>query len=187
MRARFRIFVGLLALLGLFALSPAGPAGAQPEVSPPPPVLSLLLTNNNPAAGETFGACAPAGTFAPGSAVRVLLGGNEIGTVTADATGGVCAEVEIPCDFPAGATRLEFVGTAPDGAPRTLGADVNVQPGTCPAEGAAGAGRARGTGLPRTGDASTAPLTAAGVGLVLIGAFAVAAARRRRTAQSIGS
>ena len=184
MRARFRIFVGLLAVFGLFALSPAAPAGAQ-EVSPPPAVLSLLLTNNNPAQGETFGACAPAGTFAPGSPVRILIGGNEIGTVTADATGGVCAEIEVPCDAPTGAVRLEFVGTGPDGAPRTLGADVNVQPGTCP-EGAAGAGRARAAaGLPRTGNASTAPLTAAGVGLVLIGAFAVAAARRRRTAQAI--
>jgi LPXTG-motif cell wall-anchored protein len=56
--------------------------------------------------------------------------------------------------------------------------------------GQGGGGQARGGGgraLPRTGNASTAPLAAAGVGLVLIGAFAVTAARRRRTAQAIDS
>ena len=41
-----------------------------------------------------------------------------------------------------------------------------------------------GGNLPRTGSSSTAPLTAAGMGLVLIGAATAVTARRRRRAES---
>lgn len=64
---------------------------------------------------------------------------------------------------------------------------VTVQAGRA---GQAQAGRvavqgARKGGLAKTGNASVAPLTAAGAGLVVIGAIAVTAARRRRTAQAL--
>lgn len=111
------------------------------------------------------------------------------GPVVADATGFFRAVLPIPCDVEQGAHRL--VNREPDtGKVRSTAITVSGATGPCAGQVAGadgGAGGGRDGDLPRTGAASTLPLTAAGVGLVVIGAFAVAAARRRRAAQAAQS
>ncbi len=120
-----------------------------------------------------------------------------LGTGTADATGFFSLGFTVPCDAEDGGHTIVVQGTGVvDGA-----VNVTVN-GTNPAVCGRAAGvrdldeRGRQTGaarragggggaLPRTGSASSAPLAAAGVGLVLIGGVAVYFARRRRTLSSV--
>ncbi len=169
--------------LGLFLLAFTGVAGAQYTA-----VGGVSDANPNP--GETISFTGSG--FQPGSQVTVVLGNQTVRTVTADAQGNFVASVTIPCDFPAGPTTLQGTGTAAAGGTQTVTAAITVSGD--PVAACVGAGAAGGLprtdgalprtdgGLPRTGSASTTPLVAAGVGLILIGSVAVAAARRRRSA-----
>ncbi len=153
----------------------------------PPATTAPTVDNANPAPGEEVTIVAPPDTFAPGSEVSVVLGEELLARVNADAQGGLTARVTIPCETPPGPTTLGLIGTGPNGQPVTFSTAITVAEGECPGAGGAGGARGGGGALPRTGTASTTPLTAAGVGMVLIGAFAVATTRRRRSAQAIES
>ncbi len=118
-----------------------------------------------------------------------------LGSSVADDTGFYTFDFTVPCDVEDGDHRLDVAGTGVVPPTSVLfnvsgtntavcGEQASLDAGGFSQRGAAAGGR--GT-LPDTGNASTAPLTAAGVGLVLIGAFAVAATRRRRAAQATGS
>ncbi len=157
---------------------PIGPAGQQVDDTTP--------ARRQPVRGR--GCASPnarglRGTFA--SSPRVVF------TTDADANGLYTFSFVIPDDAEDGPHTLTTEGPGVvDGVTRffvsgTLGDDAGDggQGGGGQGRGGGGGGR----GLPRTGNTSTAPLTAAGVGLVLIGGFAVTAARRRRTAQAIDS
>ncbi len=184
MQLRKSTFLRLLGLcLGFFLVSFTGVANAQYQDTG-------VLSDSTVAPGEEV--VFSGGGFAPGSEVTIVLGGEVLGAVDADAQGNFVATVTIPCDFPAGPTTIEGRGANATGGTRTVTAALTVTEGECPAgaprqvaprgEARAQAGvRQVGRGLPETGQASTAPLVAAGVGLVLIGTVAVATARRRRT------
>lgn len=103
-----------------------------------------------------------------------------LGSATVDGAGGFSLAVTIPSDISLGAHTITASGTGANGLPANASAAVTVV-------GVEGGGVGATGPLPRTGTASTALLTAAGVGLVLIGAFATTAARRRRTAQATES
>lgn len=165
--------------LGLFLLAFTGVAGAQYATVGG-------VSDANPSPGETI--TFTGGGFQPGSQVTIVLGNQTVRTVTADAQGNFAASVTIPCDFPAGPTTLRGTGTAAGGGALTVTANITVSGdpvGACVGADAGARGglpQTDGAGLPRTGSASTTPLVAAGVGLILIGSVAVAAARRRRSA-----
>lgn len=120
-----------------------------------------------------------------------------VSTSTSDDNGLYTFEFTVPRDAEDGPHTLTSTGPGVvDGVTRlVVSGDVGDDAGD--GDGGGGGGRGDGgqgrggggggRGLPRTGNTSTAPLTAAGVGLVLIGGFAVTAARRRRTAQAIDS
>lgn len=185
-----RTFLGVLGLcLGLFLISFTGVASAQYEA--PAQVSDATVERGQEIVFSGSG-------FAPGAEVAIVLGGEVVGTDQADAQGNFVTTVTIPCDFPAGDTTLQGTGANADGGTRTVTANLTVTGGECPpgaprqvaprgeARPQAGVGAVDRGGLPVTGQASTTPLVAAGVGLVLIGGVAVTAARRRRTAQAAG-
>ncbi len=142
------------------------------------------------------------GGFAPGSTVTIFFDGEEVGTELVDAQGNFAGTFIVGCETPAGTYTIEARGADATGGTRTVTATVTITEGECPdgaprrveprgeAQRQVGArqigGRGAGGGLPVTGQASTAPLVAAGVGLVLIGSVAVATARRRRTGGASG-
>lgn len=139
-----------------------------------------------PSVVEEGGAVDVTGCGTPGATETAVLTSHPqvLGSTTAGANGFFSASFFIPCGTEQGAHTLTV--SEPGGRTQSAALTVDGVTGSC--VGAGGVGRqARGGGgaLPRTGSASLAPLTAAGVGLVLIGGFAVAAARRRRTAQAI--
>jgi LPXTG-motif cell wall-anchored protein len=126
--------------------------------------LTESTTAAHPGDSVTVSGCG----FKVGSSVSIdfLSTPVHLATVTADANGGIGATVTIPANAAPGNHTIEATGVAPSGAPLVLSANITIL----------GAG----TPLPHTGSSSTAPLTAAGVGLVLIGGVAVVGARRRR-------
>jgi LPXTG-motif cell wall-anchored protein len=95
-----------------------------------------------------------------------------VASATAGADGGFEATFTVPASAAAGEHTVEATGVDPAGQPLVLSANVRV------------IGDGGGAGLPRTGSSSSAPLTAAGVGLVVLGAGAVFAARRRRATRA---
>jgi LPXTG-motif cell wall-anchored protein len=117
-----------------------------------------------------------------------------LGTTTADGTGAFFLGFTIPCDTEDGGHTLVVSGTGVvDGSAGLTVNGTNTavcgqsaavrdldragRQSTVARRAASGGGGA----LPRTGSASTAPLTAAGIGLVLIGSAAVVVTRRRRS------
>ena len=189
MRVHIRRAIALLGLVGLFALASTSVAVAQS-----PPTTTTTVAPGavvSPIDEDTVLITAPPGTFAPNTEVIVVVLGEEIARLKAGPSGELNATVDLPCVPGGGRESLSLIGADPaTGGQRILTGSVDLPvcpPGRAGAAGARG-GRPAGAGaLPRTGDASAAPLTAAGVGLVLIGAVAVAAARRRRTAQVVES
>lgn len=147
-----------------------------------------------PGAVEEGSAIDVTGCGTPGAVETFVLGSQLLGTTTAGANGFFSATLPIPCGTEQGAQTLTI--SEPGGRTQTAALTVDGVAQTCVGAGgldrprrAGGGGQAGGGGgaLPRTGSASLTPLAAAGVGMVLMGAFAVAAARRRRTAQAIES
>ena len=175
---------GALALVVSASLS--GIAGAQGYTGN---VTSLSLSTSTVPEGGTFEASGTTDT--PNTTVGFVLTSHpqNLGSTTSNASGAFRATLTVPCGTEQGAHTLTASG---GGASRSASLNVSGATGACAGDGAGrtgagGAGRAGGAALPRTGTASTAPLTAAGLGLVVLGAIAVAAARRRRSAQAIES
>lgn len=170
-----------IAVLALFALFPFQEATAQqaPANSSrcpqdqgagtsgqyPPRRGALQLSRSAARPGEpvTARGCG----FRPGSQVTLDFFSQpvQVGTATAGADGGFAITFNIPTSATAGEHTVEATGIDPAGQPRVLSANIQV---------------IGGADLPRTGSSSTTPLTAAGVGLVLLGTAAVYGARRRR-------
>jgi len=111
--------------------------------------------------------------FEPDSASSVYLCSTPVllGTVTADAAGNVAAAVTVPLGTALGAHTIAVVGRSAGGATRVSYAAINVV--------APGSGGGTTTGnLPTTGS-DPGRYLAAGSALVLLGAAAVAGARRQ--------
>jgi LPXTG-motif cell wall-anchored protein len=172
---------GALALLVSASLS--GIATAQVVDYPPGSGATIALSDAEVSPGQSL---TISGTgFLGGSDAAAQLN-PPLGSARVDGSGRFSLTATIPVDTSLGAHTITVSGIARDGVPVTRSAAVTVVAPGDGGTGGVGAGRG-GEALPRTGTASTTPLTAAGVGLVLIGAFAVATARRRRTAQAIDS
>jgi len=143
-----------------------------------------------PSVVEEGGVIQATGCGTPGATQTFVLTSHPqtLGTTVTGANGAFSASLPVPCGTEAG--RHTLTASEPNGRSQSAALTVDGVTGTC--VGAGGAARQAGSGsggggaLPRTGTASLAPLTAAGVGLVFIGAFAVTAARRR-SAQATGS
>jgi LPXTG-motif cell wall-anchored protein len=140
-------------------------AGTSGQYPPRRGGLQLSRSAGRPGTPVTARGCG----FRPGSQVTLdfLSQPVRVATATAGADGGFDATFNVPSSASVGEHTVEATGVDPTGEPRVLSAGFRV----------IGEG---GGDLPRTGSSSTAPLTAAGVGLVLLGAAAVYGARRRR-------
>jgi LPXTG-motif cell wall-anchored protein len=160
------------------------PADCAASGYPPTPGLGGLGVA--PSVVEEGGVIDVTGCGTPGATQTFVLT-STLGTTTTGANGFFSARLLIPCGTEQGAHTL--TASEPGGRSQSAALTVDGVAQSCVGAGGAArpAGRGGGGALPRTGTASLAPLTAAGVGLVLIGGFAVTAARRRRTAQAIES
>lgn len=167
----------------VFAGSFLGLAGDAVAQYPPGADTLTLSAANVPAGGvlEVSGTGA-----APNGQINFVLFSHPkpLGSATADAGGAFRAGLTIPCDAEQGGHTLSATG--PDYS-QSGSVTVSGTTGACATSvtttggGGGGGGTTGTTGtLPRTGSSSTAPLVAAGVGLVLIGSSTVVAARRRR-------
>lgn len=194
--------VGMAAALSLVGFSgvaeaQSSNAGANPSASPcapggpqyPPSNRRLEIDRNTvPRGGQFVGE----GCASPRSTVNFTMFSHPkpLGSVTADATGFFRASFAVPCDAEEGAHTVRTTGGLESSAAINVSGDA---PGLCGASaggvntgggttGGAGGGGGGSGSLPRTGSSSTAPLAAAGIGLVLIGAATAVTARRRRDA-----
>ena len=120
--------------------------------------------------------------FAPNSNVVITLESDPVnlGTFVADSAGRIAANVVVPADFPTGAHTLKLTGTDIAGAVLVLSTGITVASRIQVATTAAPV--ATTTSLPQTGSSITEPALIVGAGLILLGAVAVLAARRRRSA-----
>lgn len=148
--------------------------------SAPAPALVASPTNVFP--GDTI--AVNASGFAPGSNVVITLESDPVnlGTYVADSAGRIATNIVVPADFPAGNHTLRLTGTDIAGAivvlttGVTVGSRIQVPSTTVtPTTTAA-------TTLPRTGSSVTEPALLIGGALVLAGAGALVAARRRKAA-----
>lgn len=168
---KIRMISTLAGVVGLAALVLAGPAVAQY----PPAATTVTVSRTEVPAGGTVDV---SGTASPNSTVTFSLPARVLGTALTNTTGAFRAGVTIPCDV----TGAQTLSTTGPGINASTGLNIVGSTVAC----AAGTETARTTGdLPRTGSSSTAPLAAAGIGLVLIGAATAVTARRRRAADSI--
>lgn len=173
---------GLLLPLTILGLS--GVAEAQTTGQYPPRARVLAVDRSSTPAGGTVvvsGQGTPNGrvdfTLVLGTTISRSVA---LGSATTDAGGFYRATLTIPCETPQGDHTLRASGAANDSTRLNISGTAQV----CPSGGATTAGVATGGALPRTGSSSTAPLAAAGAGLVLIGAATAITARRRRSAES---
>lgn len=190
-------------LLGSLAVATAagviplsGVAGAQSQNASPcarggpyPPAQQGQTTDRSTYAqgqnGNVRGCASPRSRFGTdlNSHPRFL------GSGVTDDSGVYSLNFTIPADAEIGIHKIVTTGTGVvDGVStiNVVGSQANAvgDQGTRARAAGAGGTRAAGGGrgaLPRTGSASTAPLTAAGIGLVLIGSAAVVVTRRRRS------
>ena len=137
-------------------------AGTSGQYPPRRGALQLSKSAGKPGDQVTSQGCG----MRPGTEVTVdfLSAPVRVATATVGADGGFTATFNVPTTATAGEHTVEATGVDPAGQPRVLSANFRVV----------------GSDLPRTGSSSTTPLTAAGVGLVLLGTAAVFGARRRR-------
>ncbi len=108
--------------------------------------------------------------FQPGGTVSVTVNGTSVGSATAGANGTFVLGVKLTA---CGTNTLTGTGTDPNGGARSVSSVVTV---TC----AAAAVPQKGA-LPFTGTNFALPGLALGLGLVLLGTFAVTLGRRRRS------
>lgn len=198
MRVRISMLLGSLAVATAAGVIPlSGVAGAQggqcAQPGYPPAQRGLTVAPGTlPTGGDgTLEGCAD-----PNSSVGFTLfaDGKDLGSTTANAAGFFSFRFRVPCGAEQGRNTIVAKGSGVvDGSVNLNVSGVNTA--VCGQSAAVGniggAGRqstvarraASGGGgaLPRTGSASTAPLTAAGIGLVLIGSAAVVVTRRRRS------
>ena len=180
MRSRF-LMVSCLALLCAPVL--VGPADAQtPRRSPcspggpaaqgyPPGDCGLAVSKNVLRRGESF--TATGFGFAPSSTVPLEFRSAQVslGSVQTDAAGSFATTLVVPADATLGSHVLAAIITNPAAERRELTAALTVVADT---------GTGSGTGLPRTGQASTIPASIAGAALIAVGTLVVLAARRKR-------
>lgn len=164
-------FTGLL--LPLAGLGFAGTAQAQTTPTTYAPNQTTVAVNRTevPAGGVVE----VSGTASPNSTVTFSLPAQVLGTALTNSAGAFRAGVTIPCGV-SGAQVLSTTGpginaSTPLNVVGSTDACVTALPSTASQN------------LPRTGSSSTAPLTAAGIGLVMIGAATAVTARRRRRAE----
>jgi hypothetical protein len=167
----------IVTALGLFAVLPLSPAGAQVY---PPNRCSLSLSVSAAIPGQTIVAgsanCSPG--FAAGARVTITLESDpvQLGTVTADADGQFSTPVTIPGDAPSGSHTVVATGQGANGSNDEISSGLMIMPAT------AGA-RAPGTGgaLAFTGSDSL-PLVWIALALLTVGTAFVLAVRRRARA-----
>lgn len=162
LRAIWAAFAVLVVALGLpFAAAAEGPY-TNGDVS---------LSDASPAPGASVDVGASG--FQPNSEVEVIFRSDPItlATATADAAGEVMATVTIPSDA-SGAHRIEVVGVAPDGSPRTVSSDITVT-----ADGESS------EPLPSTGN-SVAPAVIIAIVAALVGVALLVVTRVRRRART---
>lgn len=161
-------FTGLL--LPLAGLGFAGVAQAQTAQYPTSATTVTVNRTEVPAGGVVE----VSGTASPNSTVTFSLPAQVLGTALTNNTGAFRAGVTIPCDV----SGIQTLSTTGPGINASTTLNVVGSVDACVAAATTGGG-----GLPRTGSSSTAPLTAAGLGLVLIGGATAVTARRRRQAE----
>jgi hypothetical protein len=155
----------LLAVFAAALVVGAAPAGAgDSEEYPPPEDCAVTVDDDSPSPGDTI---TITGTNWPADAeVTVLVGGDEVGTTTADDEGSWTFEHTIPADAEPGDYEVTADGCE---SGEVLSTTITV----ADAEPAA---------LPRTGSSNTEPLVRTGAVLVAAGAVLVYAVRRRSQA-----
>lgn len=145
--------------------------------SPPAPTIVATPTSVFP--GDTI--AVNASGFKPGSNVVITLESDPVnlGTFVADSAGRIATNIVVPTDFPAGNHTIKLTGTDIGSAVLvlttgiTVGSRIQVVTTTA-------APATTGT-LPQTGSPVTEPALLIGGALVLAGAGALVAARRRRS------
>lgn len=177
--------VALMGLLGFFAgpadaqqsppASECAPGGPEPRPGPqyPPRCASPQASPTSVRAGEAIrltGQCPASGTVD----FRIQPGGISLGSTQTNNDGFFDRTVTTPSTLAPGSYTIEYRCTAVLGAQFERAATIQVLP--------AAAARAGGGTLPRTGSGTTLPLALGGSLLIGLGAAAVTAVRRRRTA-----
>lgn len=173
---RTATLTGLLALL--FTLA-AAPASAQDY---PPDAPTAAVSDTTVAPGEPITITSEG--WLPGSEVTITFESEPqvLATVQTGGDGAFTTQVTVPADATPGEHTLRLSGLDPDGQPRTVAIALTV-PGAAGDDAAAGV-----TPSPRLPATGTDALLAVGaaVGLVGVGAAAVAVARRRSRAPAAG-
>lgn len=160
-------FTGLLLPLAGFGF--AGVAQAQTGTGYPPGGTTVTVDRTEVEAG---GVVEVSGTASPNSTVTFSLPAQVLGTALTNNAGAFRAGVTIPC----GVSGPQVLRTTGPGINASTPLNVVGSTDAC----VAAVQTTAGENLPRTGSSATAPLTAAGIGLVLIGAATAVTARRRR-------
>lgn len=179
---KIRLISTLAGVLGLAGLAMAGPAMAQ-TANYPPTATTVTVSRTEVPAGGTVDV---SGTATPNSTVTFSIAARVLGTAFTNNAGAFRAAVTIPCEV----TGAQTLRTTGPGVNASTALNITGSTAACVGGTGTDTGTNTGTGattgsLPRTGSSSTAPLTAAGAGLVVIGAAAAVTARRRRAADSI--
>lgn len=176
---RFRLllfpFAALLPVLAVSGApvsaqgSPCAPGG--PTAQYPPSACGLTIAATQARPGESV-ALSGAG-FRPNTTVALEFRSAPVslGSAPVNASGVFSTTVVIPADASPGPHTIAATGVDPSGAARELTSTITVL-----------GAQATSDVLPRTGSSLTVPAGIAGIVLVGMGALAVVAARRRRTA-----
>lgn len=164
-----------LALAAIFATPTAALAGGGYEE---PTVGTGTVSTGTVSAGGVVEFCGDG--FAPGSDVEIAVDGTVVGTVVADGDGSFCVDLELS---DTGTAVLTATGTGPNGATRTVTAQVTVTRAAAAPVRSGGRTGSDVSSLPRTGADGTATQVWAGIGLLGLGGGLVAltVAKRRET------
>lgn len=165
-----RVFASLAVAAATSAsmLAFAAPAAAYPPVHS----CQATISDTTPARGASV--TASAGCFQSGEQVNgnVHSATVFVGSTTANSNGRATLTFTVPSSLPTGHHTLELIG-------QTSG-HVATEGFTLTRSAANTTRTSSGSGLPFTGGSDIWPMTAAGVGLVLVGGAAIAVVRRRR-------
>jgi LPXTG-motif cell wall-anchored protein len=169
----------------VFTVTEAPPVTSTTTTSTTQPTTTTTVAPKLVASPTTV---APGGTiavsasgFKPGTNVVITLESDPVnlGTFVADSFGNIAANVRVPADFPAGPHTLKLTGTDIAGAVLVLSTGITVASQIQVTTTVAAAVTTFST-LPATGTSFTTPALVVGGALVLLGAVAIVAARRRR-------